>query len=174
MKKIVLIVLAAVLLLELAASAVLADSSARPFKGRVPGADVWMLGACSDPGRTGVPCLTYEVEGTIIATHLGKGIYASVVSFDFANGEWTPDGAICGELVPESSTFTFVAANGDKLHGSLTGFGCNIPDVRGWGTFQGEFTGGTGRFADAAGTVVKEFTSQPGVVASTWEGLIGY
>ena len=118
------------------------------------------------------------MDGTIIATHLGKGRYTTVVWFDFAQG-W-PDSevptAICAPVVLEESTFTFVAANGDQLDGRLVGgFGCNDELAgTGWGTFQGEFAGGTGRFEDAKGTVVKEWTSQNLVVASRWEGWIGY
>ena len=180
MKKGLLIALAVALLLGLGAAVALADSSARPFKGRVPGADSLNTGTCSDPGPLGFPCLLYRVEGQIIATHLGEGKYTAEVSIDMENG-W-PDPhvptATCGSWLPEDSTFTFVAANGDELYGSFSGHSCyDLATEDSWGTVQGEFTGGTGRFEGAVGTVEKEFWSDAdteGLIASLWDGWIGY
>ena len=90
MKKRMLIALAVVLLLGLGASAGLADSSARPFKGRVSKS---ILQDTTDtcPGGN---CSCMEVEGTIIATHLGKGTMTEVACVDLDT--WagtTPDPA---------------------------------------------------------------------------------
>jgi hypothetical protein len=57
-----------------------------------------------------------------------------------------------------TGTGTIVAANGDKLFETISGQGTFGPPMQ--STRVDTFTGGTGRFADASGTVT--YTSAPG------------
>ena len=77
------------------------------------------------------------------ATHLGHFTWADVEFADFA--------AIPGG-VSVVATFTMTAANGDELYGAFTsvGFFADPQTLVIQGEF--EFTGGTGRFADATGS----------------------
>jgi hypothetical protein len=82
-------------------------------------------------------------------------------------------------LVAATTTVTFTAASGDELYGSLEGdFWMNVNTGYGEGMFYGPFTGGTGRFEAAQGTVVKEWIGQQrpsdAVLVSSWEGVVGY
>jgi hypothetical protein len=55
-------------------------------------------------------------------------------------------------------TATWVAANGDEIHTTATGTGSSTPtgsEV----TLVSTITGGTGRFADASGTLTTETTN---------------
>jgi hypothetical protein len=181
MRRRVSIVLAIVLILGFGASAGLADSGARPFKGRVYDSFLWNTATSGDPGGpAGLPRTAFQVEGPIHATHLGLGTYTSVGWIDHPNGWWdTAPPIYCASLVPGTTTVTFVAANGDELYGSLEGGFCmNVDTGYGWGTFSGPLTGGTGRFEDAEGTITKEWTGLQGptgaVVDSVWTGVIGY
>lgn len=76
------------------------------------------------------------------ATHLGRFTWEDVEYADF--------GAIPGG-VAVVATFTMTAANGDRLFGKFTSTGelADATTLVIHGTF--EFTGGTGRFADATG-----------------------
>ena len=77
------------------------------------------------------------------ATHLGHFTWADV---EFANFAAIPGG------VSVVATFTMTAANGDELYGEFTSVGYFAdPQTL---VIQGEyeFTGGTGRFADASGS----------------------
>jgi hypothetical protein len=77
------------------------------------------------------------------ATHLGHFTWADVEFADFA--------AIPGG-VSVVATFTMTAANGDELYGQFTsvGYFADAETLVIHGDY--EFTGGTGRFADASGS----------------------
>ncbi len=180
MKKGISIVLAVVLLLGLSTSAV-ADSSARPFKGRVADSIMTVVNISGDLNDLFSLYVTVRVDGTIIATHLGKGTIMEVVSVDYSTSYWDPYPILHHSLVPGEATFTFIAANGDELYGILEGdFWQNTETGDAGGTFYGTFTGGTGRFEGAEGTVVKEYTQHgepfgsTAVIDSCWDGMIGY
>ena len=183
MRRRILVALAVALLLGLGASAGLADSDARPFRGRVSRSIMWNTGVTSgDPGGPlNWPQTEWRVEGTIIATHLGEGLYTSVGWMDHPNGWWCngQPPRYCVELLP-GGTVTFVAANGDELHGSL-GNGdawLNVDTGSGGGRFSGVWTGGTGRFEGAQGTFEKVFAMESidsvTYIDSLWEGVVGY
>jgi hypothetical protein len=121
----------------------------RPFKGSAEG---MVTGAI--PGG-------FVVEYTGQATHLGKFSRTEFVTFG-------PGGAIAGTIV-------FTAANGDQLWADFTGEFTSPTTAEGSYTF----VGGTGRFADAAGTADFEATTATtpdGVihVAATFEGELSY
>ena len=88
----------------------------------------------------------FDLVGPVIGSHIGKG---SDRSFNLVSG--------AGDI--------YTAANGDKLYGTdgaqLPNTGLVCPDVPGFFNF-GEFrhyvnfAGGTGRFANATGTVVSD------------------
>jgi hypothetical protein len=114
----------------------------RPFKGEAVGA------------ITGIaPSGAIVVESAGNATHLGKFTRTEYLFFG-------PGGAIAGTLV-------FTAANGDQLAADISG-GFTSPTTLA-GTYT--FTGGTGRFSDAAGTANFTASTPDGVhVAIAFEG----
>jgi hypothetical protein len=99
-----------------------------PFKGSAEGAVVSVT-----PGPEGV-VLTVLAEGK--ATHLGKFTREEVLVLNPVTG------AVAGMII-------FTAANGDQLIGEVTGQFTSPTTVAGTYTF----TGGMGRFEDAAGEV---------------------
>jgi len=95
---------------------------------------------------------TVGSTGTAISSHLGTGPYTSKLTVHW--GSATSNGA-GGYCAPADDTGTLTAANGDTLTQVNSGTVCevgatglNVPH-----TFTGNFydTGGTGRFASAAG-----------------------
>ncbi len=93
------------------------------------------------------------------ATHVGRYTITNSHCLDLATGAFT------------GGTFTKTAANGDQLSGTYSGIGTVIvaPNPVGEFAVNGTltFTGGTGRFAGATGTVSMtgqesiDFTSLP-------------
>jgi hypothetical protein len=88
---------------------------------------------------------------------------------------------LTGDLV--DGTFTLVAANGDEIQGTYTGFASGIPgnDLAYQGTAAFVITGGTGRFAQATGTFdttfLEVFTDYSYALALTsWslQGTVNY
>jgi hypothetical protein len=82
----------------------------------------------------------YVLDGPTVGTHYGKG-----------------PTSVVGNFIPGTQTFTVTAANGDTILGALVGPGAPV-DIQcpaGWDTFSDldRFTGGTGRFASASGTI---------------------
>jgi hypothetical protein len=97
------------------------------------------------------------VQATGTATHLGRFAETGTLTF-------TPD-PNDPNIVLASGTLTFTAANGDQLVGTIT----DVPLDLTTGIATGEivFTGGTGRFADASGTV--GFVVQQNLVTGAFE-----
>ncbi len=112
------------------------------------------------------PMVQVRITGTGQSSHLGQG---SFVALSTMNLTTAPPFAIGG-------TTTFYAANGDEFYTSFTG--TSTPNSE--GTLDVEMThqitGGTGRFADAAGTItgstIGSLTNPNGHI--TYEGTISY
>ena len=84
-----------------------------------------------------------EPTGSGNATHLGMFTNTGKVNF-------TPDSSNTNILLPSCGGF-FTAANGDKLNFVIISGALDLTTGIGTGDF--EFTGGTGRFANATGRV---------------------
>ena len=125
----------------------------RPLAGHVKGYDEYGS-ECGGPGSFQ---LTSYGVGQI--THLGKSLMVSPVCVG-------QDGNPIGTW-----TFTFTAANGDKVTGEVTGF--TYTDY-GFDLFA-TITGGTGRFAGATGELTfPTLSTGSGVWSSEIEGWITY
>ena len=117
-----------------------AGGTDRPVKGTASGTVTGVLGAPLD--------ITIDLAG--VATHVGKySVHLDAV------------GVISGGEVVGDGTFTLVAANGDQLTGpfeftSLLEFTAVHPS-----TAFLTITGGTGRFADASGTITSQNLETP-------------
>ena len=97
-----------------------------------------------DFGRFPIPATDV---GTAHLSHLGQSTYTSHYTVTFSSAT----------AFTVAGTATFVAANGDMLFATLTGTG-TLGGVFGVGqttatTLVSTITGGTGRFADASGTM---------------------
>jgi hypothetical protein len=82
------------------------------------------------------------IDGTCIATHLGKAAYHATQT-----AALNPDGTLALDIAG-----FYTAANGDILRSTLVGTGRFTPSGGVVYTTTETFTGGTGRFADASGT----------------------
>jgi hypothetical protein len=114
--------------------------------------------------------LGITIDLTGVATHLGKySVHIDAV------------GVISGGEVLGDGTFTVVAANGDQLTGTTT-FTAPLPtgNVHTATAFL-TITGGTGRFADASGTITSQNLetpicfaepSCPGLIINALEGQL--
>ena len=107
-----------------------------------------------------------EPTGSGNATHLGTFTNTGKVTF-------TPDASNPTSLHP-SGEGVFTAANGDKLNFIITGGALDVTTGIGTGDF--EFTGGTGRFANATGhtSAVVEQNFVTGAYEITLVGNIDY
>jgi hypothetical protein len=100
------------------------------------------------------------------ATHLGR--FTLHDTSTITGVDVTAEGVIL-HLVGEAE---LTAANGDKLHASLRG---SVNLTTGEGTLDFEWTGGTGRFADATGRTAWQITLNPDLTYSAVaEGVIKY
>jgi hypothetical protein len=97
-------------------------------------------------------------EGTGQATHLGK----------FTSHDQFTSFTITGNTFSFTGTETDVAANGDQLFSTFTGRGTFTSSAASEITAVQIVTGGTGRFADASGTLRSAITGTTvSVVGST-------
>ena len=111
-----------------------------PFRAKVSGSVTIGTGPTDCPDGT----VGASATGGGTASHLGRFTIVSQTACLNADGT----GGTQGE-------FVWRAANGDLLTGTFT-FTSNPPDANGTVTLtslEGEITGGTGRFADATGTL---------------------
>lgn len=121
----------------------------------------------TDGGPVAEPTITCEVgipaagEGTGHASHLGTFTFRS---------EW------CMDFPVITVAFTTIfAANGDELYNTWTSEGEFAPDGSLLFTQYVTFTGGTGRFEHATGSVVAMGVIYPdGGSMATWEGTLAY
>ena len=111
----------------------------------------------------GTPLIFFS-PGTGEATYMGKTTYEAIVTIDiFAK----PDLAI--------ATITLTAANGDKIFMNSIGI-VSAPDANGvtMVALTNTITGGTGRFADASGTLTGTVIGASGTSTIHYEGMISY
>ena len=138
----------------------------------------WPLVTSTFDGRCSVPSVVYQTdELTGILAHLGavriEG--SACLQFDFASGE----------LVFSDPEVTFTSANGDELRAVVTQI--DSTEVEGWveAEIVDEFIGGTGRFANASGSMTYSarfpapFAEDPfapwvGDISGTYRGEISY
>ena len=125
------------LVLLLAAPTATAEAM-RPFRADFTGQAVFTPTAT--PG-----VLAGATSGAGRAAHFGRVSLSSTELLDFASAP--------GSLLLRDGRMVMVAANGDELYWSYEGGG-PLPRADGTAVFSGTFviTGGTGRFADAAGS----------------------
>ena len=110
--------------------------------------------------QPGTPIVVRRLEGEGTASHLGRFTTVGIITLNLATASGT-------------GTVTYTAANGDMLTGTATGqavVGGGFADV----TETVTITGGTGRFAGAAGTftVVRRVVQATGVSSGTIDGTI--
>jgi len=134
----------------------------RPFQARLSGS-MYVLGVCAEGAG-----VVAQLHGSGTATHLGH---------------FTLDATACTSMTPGAGwygevTGTLTAANGDQIALFLSDTGVS-PD--GWELNDFQVTGGTGRFAGAAGEVHQRVRlttlpdpPNPGLWISTMEGWIAY
>lgn len=147
----VLVSLLALALVEPAAAAAKAGGTERPWKGSGSGTSTFSVATTPFPA-TG--------EGTARLSHLGKSTFSSNYTITLTGPSTFSVGG----------TQTIVAANGDMLFMTFTGTGV-ATGAFGVGqtsetTVVYTVTGGTGRFADASGTLT-------GTVSSEVVSLVG-
>lgn len=122
---------------------------ATPFKANFY-TDQVLLGP--DPDRCDLPRFFNVQEGVGVATHLGR--FSIRITFCIDPTDILDDGRLTGDdSAPYAGGGTFIAANGDELHFTISG--AVVPSDRPGFAYEFmdpfEITGGTGRFAGAAG-----------------------
>jgi hypothetical protein len=132
-----------------------AGGTNRPFMGTATG---------TAEGSTATGAGTTEAAG-----------HASLLGAFTASGpfQYVPTGGL--PVIPYDLTgaVTFVAANGDELFGTVTGTGTIDTNINvSNGTTVVTITGGTGRFADATGSLDETYTNPFTVVGTDVTGSI--
>jgi hypothetical protein len=149
------------------ALAVLAPASAPANAG---GTDRPMQGTVAGDVTVPIPSLLLTTDASGVMTHVGK--YT-------AHFEGTAE--IVGGRTLGEGTFTVVAANGDELTGIFTLNGALPSGEPHSLTVVLTVTGGTGRFADASGTIIAPLVATPfcflepacpGALVETLEGQL--
>jgi hypothetical protein len=112
------------------------------------GTDRPVRGAGSGMTTADLAALTSVSTGTERLSHFGKARYRVEATSIVLTGPTT---------FTFSGTTLDVAANGDRLTGTFTGSG---DLASGESTINGTITGGTGRFANASGTLTTRISSQ--------------
>ncbi len=124
--------------------------SAVPFKALEVG-----VGAPNVVGTCGDTAIVIDDEATGTGTHVGRFVIEFVECFDFVAGTFTVD-------------FVITAANGDTIEGTYAG---GLTSATTWEA-EADFSGGTGRFADASGTATLHGTIGSDGYEQTWNGWI--
>jgi hypothetical protein len=107
-----------------------------------------------------------------------KGTSTSTTTVDLATGTGISDGSghishlgaftfhndhsgftVTGDTFSWTQTATIVAANGDEIFTTAVGTGTLLPNNTSEATLVSTITGGTGRFADASGTLTSTISS---------------
>ncbi len=125
------------------------------------------------PG-TGSGPLTFDVASFTGTTNISGvmaqlGLFTSSMDFSLNFTGFSPPTS----PFEITGTTTFVAANGDKLFGTVTGTGSLDSDGTSSGVNVVTITGGTGRFANATGTLAETYTvSAASVITVSIQGHI--
>lgn len=90
-------------------------------------------------------------EGPAIISHLGKGTFSHSFATTFTSAT----------TFTVSGSETFTAANGDQFFTTFTGTGTLDGALNAVVTGVATITGGTGRFADASGTLTSTSNAEP-------------
>jgi hypothetical protein len=128
-------------------------------------------GSCEKgvPFRGSLEGFYTSVPGVQPSTMSASGKASLIGRFAFAwEGEVTPDGSSA------FGTVEFIAANGDRIFGEFTGVATLIAPPIIWIEENVTITGGTGRFADAAGNLLmkRSVDITTGFTAGSFEGTI--
>ena len=140
---------------SLASSAVSAVAAETPFKGTISAVETSQL--------VSFPIISVNREGTGTATYLGKYTEHATLQVNVLTGSAT-------------GAATFTAANGDTLTASIVGQGTPTGPTTRSIVEVCTITGGTGRFADATGSLTLERTLDltTGVSTGTLSGAIDH
>lgn len=164
----------AALILLLSAKGVLAaPPQARPFHSTGSGTETSQSAAGCQFTLAGC---TVATNGSATSSHLGSGMFNSLLTIDWAAATSNGAGGFCA---PASGSSTLTAANGDTLALTSTGSVCEVGATSKYAshTFTGTFTitGGTGRFSHAQGSGT-EIAGDDGYGNSTYTdtGSINY
>jgi hypothetical protein len=87
----------------------------------------------------------------------GRGHVSHLGAFTFHND--FSGFTVTGNTFNWTQTATFVAANGDEIFATAVGTGTLLPNNTSEATLVSTITGGTGRFADASGTLTSSISS---------------
>jgi hypothetical protein len=130
---------------SLASIAVSAGAAETPFKGTVDGDEIVVITP---------PTASVTRDGTGTATYLGKFTEQITLQVSLATGQAT-------------GTAIFTAANGDTLTATVDGQATPTGPTTLSIVEHYTITGGTGRFADASGTIMLEATVDQGTGLSS-------
>jgi hypothetical protein len=118
------------------------------------------LGAANGTDRpvSGKTTSTSTVDlATGIGISDGRGQVSHLGAFTFHND--FSGFTVTGNTFNWTQTATFVAANGDEIFATAVGMGTLLPNNTSEATLVSTITGGTGRFADASGTLTSSISS---------------
>jgi hypothetical protein len=120
-----------------------------------------------------------ECEPSIHVINFGHAnqLGAFTGSAEFFIRPCEPDPNLCENNIPYTGTFHWFAANGDEISGTFQGYLCPTETPGVYDNHEtAEVTGGTGRFANAAGHFELvgqlDFTTNPPSFVLPWEGVI--
>ena len=116
----------------------------------------------SEADTLSFPFLTVSLSGTGQATHLGR----FTATFDLQVDVRTS---------MSRGSFTLIAANGARVFGTLSGRATGVGGIASI-VETAIITGGTGRFADAAGsfTIERVLDQATGISSGSFDGTISY
>lgn len=131
--------------------AVLAVAALSPAAalGKAKGTDRPQSGTSSSTTTVDLATGTGSVAGSGQLSHLGRFTFTNdITSF-----------TLTGNTFSFTLTATIVAANGDEVYTTATGTG-TLTATGSEATLISTITGGTGRFADASGTITTQISSE--------------
>ena len=153
-------------------------SGGRPMRGRLKGFEsVWVVSHFAEQLCNGRLVAGTEVKSSGNLTHLGKTAASASLAWDWAvpaAGDFNPVGpttnssatilgtypyTFCSDTRVATGEVVLEAANGDEVHGVVTGgevyeLGFDVPGDGQEQFMVVEFSGGTGRFKSASGSIV--------------------
>jgi hypothetical protein len=153
-------------------------SPGRPMRGRLKAFDtVWVVSHFAEQVCNGRLVAGTEVRSSGNLTHLGKSDASASLAWDWAvpaAGNHTPQGpttnssatilgsypyTFCSDTRVATGEVVLEAANGDEVHGVVSGgevyeLGYDVPGDGQEQFMEVEFSGGTGRFRSATGSIV--------------------